>query len=69
MGGFSSSSESPVGVVVDGVVSGLGQGVDSLGDVERVEVLKGRFTSYQAACHGAADAAQCSGALVNGRPR
>ena len=41
MGGFSSASETPVGVVVDGVVYGLGQGVDNLGDIERVEVLKG----------------------------
>lgn len=41
MGGYSSSAETPVGVVVDGVVFGLGPGVDSLGDIERVEVLKG----------------------------
>ncbi|MFT4251699.1 MAG: TonB-dependent receptor, partial [Caulobacter sp.] len=40
-GGFSSSSESPVGLVVDGVVAGFGSPVDSLGDLERVEVLKG----------------------------
>ena len=40
-GGFSSSSESPVGLVVDGVVVGFGSPVDSLGDLERVEVLKG----------------------------
>lgn len=41
MGGYSSAAETPVGVVVDGVVFGLGPGVDSLGDIERVEVLKG----------------------------
>lgn len=41
LGGFSSASEQPVGVVVDGVVMGLGPVVDSLNDVERVEVLKG----------------------------
>ncbi|WP_020655917.1 TonB-dependent receptor [Massilia niastensis] len=41
MGGFSSAAETPVGVVVDNVVFGLGPGVDSLGDIERVEVLKG----------------------------
>jgi iron complex outermembrane receptor protein len=40
-GGFTSSSESPVGLVVDGVVIGFGTPVDSLGDLERVEVLKG----------------------------
>jgi iron complex outermembrane receptor protein len=40
-GGFTSSSESPVGLVVDGVVIGFGSPVDSLGDLERVEVLKG----------------------------
>jgi iron complex outermembrane receptor protein len=40
-GGFTSASESPVGLVVDGVVIGFGSPVDSLGDLERVEVLKG----------------------------
>lgn len=40
-GGFASSSESPVGVVVDGVVVGFGSPVESLGDIERLEVLKG----------------------------
>jgi iron complex outermembrane receptor protein len=40
-GGFTSSSESPVGLVVDGVVVSFGSPVDSLGDLERVEVLKG----------------------------
>lgn len=40
-GGFTSSSESPVGLVVDGVVVPFGSPVDSLGDLERVEVLKG----------------------------
>lgn len=41
LGGFSSSSEQPVGVVVDNVVMGLGSLVQSLNDVERIEVLKG----------------------------
>lgn len=40
-GGFASSSDSPVGVVVDGVVVGFGSPVESLGDIERLEVLKG----------------------------
>jgi len=40
-GGFTSASESPVGLVVDGVVIGFGSPIDSLGDLERVEVLKG----------------------------
>ncbi len=40
-GGFTSSSESPVGLVVDGVVAPFGSPADSLGDLERVEVLKG----------------------------
>jgi iron complex outermembrane receptor protein len=34
-GGFTSSSESPVGLVVDGVVVSFGSPVDSLGDLER----------------------------------
>ncbi len=41
LGGFSSASESPVGLVVDGVVTGIGSPVESLGDLERIEVLKG----------------------------
>lgn len=41
LGGFSSASEQPVGVVIDGVVMGLGPVLDSLVDIERVEVLKG----------------------------
>lgn len=40
-GGFASASESPVGTVVDGVVIGFGNPVESLGDIERIEVLKG----------------------------
>ncbi|MFD1786153.1 TonB-dependent receptor [Sphingomonas floccifaciens] len=40
-GGFSSSSEQNVGTVVDGVVVPFGNPVQSLGDLERVEVLKG----------------------------
>jgi iron complex outermembrane recepter protein len=40
-GGFTSSSEQNVGTVVDGVVIPFGNPVASLGDVERVEVLKG----------------------------
>jgi iron complex outermembrane receptor protein len=40
-GGFSSSSEQNVGTVVDGVVIPIGNPLLSLGDVERVEVLKG----------------------------
>ncbi|WP_317928465.1 TonB-dependent receptor [Halioxenophilus sp. WMMB6] len=41
MGGFSSASEAPVGLVVDNVVVGFGNPMGSLGDIERVEVLKG----------------------------
>lgn len=41
MGGFTSASESPVGIVVDGVVMGLGPVVESMVDVERIEALKG----------------------------
>jgi iron complex outermembrane receptor protein len=40
-GGFSSSSEQNVGTVVDNVVVPFGNPVNSLGDLERVEVLKG----------------------------
>lgn len=40
-GGFSSSSEQNVGTVVDNVVIPFGNPVQSLGDLERVEVLKG----------------------------
>lgn len=40
-GGFSSSSEQNVGTVVDNVVIPFGNPVASLGDLERVEVLKG----------------------------
>jgi iron complex outermembrane recepter protein len=40
-GGFSSSSEQSVGLVVDQVVIPFGTPVASLGDLERVEVLKG----------------------------
>ena len=40
-GGFSSSSEQNVGTVVDNVVIPFGNPVGSLGDLERVEVLKG----------------------------
>jgi iron complex outermembrane receptor protein len=40
-GGFSSSSEQNVGTVVDGVVIPIGNPVLSLGDIQRVEVLKG----------------------------
>lgn len=40
-GGFSSSSEKNVGLVVDSVVVPFGNPIASLGDVERVEVLKG----------------------------
>lgn len=40
-GGFSSSSESNVATVVDNVVIPFGNPVSSLGDLERVEVLKG----------------------------
>lgn len=40
-GGFSSSSESNVATVVDNVVIPFGNPVNSLGDLDRVEVLKG----------------------------
>jgi iron complex outermembrane receptor protein len=40
-GGFSSSSEQNVGTVVDNVVVPFGSPVNSLGDLDRVEVLKG----------------------------
>jgi len=40
-GGFSSSSEQNVATVVDNVVIPFGNPVNSLGDLERVEVLKG----------------------------
>lgn len=40
-GGFTSSSEQNVGTVVDNVVIPFGNPVNSLGDLERVEVLKG----------------------------
>lgn len=41
LGGFTSSSELPVGLVLDNVVIGFGNPVQSLGDLERIEVLKG----------------------------
>ncbi|MBJ6121627.1 TonB-dependent receptor [Sphingomonas mollis] len=40
-GGFSSSSEQNVGTVVDNVVVPFGNPVQSLGDLDRIEVLKG----------------------------
>lgn len=40
-GGFASSSEQNVGTVVDNVVIPFGNPVNSLGDLDRVEVLKG----------------------------
>jgi len=40
-GGFSSASEQNVGTVVDNVVVPFGNPVSSLGDLDRVEVLKG----------------------------
>lgn len=40
-GGFTSSSEQNVGTVIDNVVIPFGNPVGSLGDLERVEVLKG----------------------------
>jgi len=40
-GGFSSSSEQNVGTVVDNVVIPFGNPINSLGDIQRVEVLKG----------------------------
>ena len=40
-GGFASSSEQNVGTVVDNVVIPFGNPLNSLGDLERVEVLKG----------------------------
>ena len=41
LGGFTSSSEAPVGVVIDGVVMGLGPTLENMVDVERIEALKG----------------------------
>ena len=41
LGGFTSSSEQPVGVVIDGVVMGLGPVLENMVDVERLEALKG----------------------------
>ncbi len=41
MGGYSSASESPVGLVVDNVVTSFGSPMESLGDIARIEVLKG----------------------------
>jgi iron complex outermembrane receptor protein len=41
LGGFTSASEMPVGVVIDGVVMGLGPTLESMADVERLEALKG----------------------------
>jgi iron complex outermembrane receptor protein len=41
LGGFTSASELPVGVVIDGVVMGLGPLLESMVDVERIEALKG----------------------------
>jgi iron complex outermembrane receptor protein len=38
---YFTNAELPVGVVVDGVVQGLGPSLSNLGEVERVEVLKG----------------------------
>ncbi|MBB3957585.1 TonB-dependent receptor [Novosphingobium sediminicola] len=40
-GGFASASEQNVGTVVDNVIIPFGNPVNSLGDLERVEVLKG----------------------------
>ena len=40
-GGFSSSSEQNVGTVVDGVVIPFGNPISSLGDIDRIEALKG----------------------------
>jgi iron complex outermembrane receptor protein len=40
-GGYSSASEQNVGLVIDGVVVPFGNPIASLGDVERVEALKG----------------------------
>jgi iron complex outermembrane receptor protein len=40
-GQYFSNAELPVGVVVDGVVQGLGPSLSNMGEVERVEVLKG----------------------------
>lgn len=40
-GGFASSSEQNVGTVVDNVVIPFGNPINSLGDLDRVEVLKG----------------------------
>lgn len=41
MGGFSSSSEQPVGLVIDGVVMGLEPVLESMVDVDHIEALKG----------------------------
>lgn len=41
LGGFTSASEQPVGVVIDGVVMGLGTVLENMLDVERIEALKG----------------------------
>lgn len=41
LGGYASASEKPVGVVVDGVVMGIGSPMESIGNITRVEVLKG----------------------------
>jgi iron complex outermembrane recepter protein len=41
LGGFTSASELPVGVVIDGVVMGLGPLLESMVDVDRIEALKG----------------------------
>lgn len=38
---YFTNAELPVGVVVDGVVQGLGSSLSNLGEVERVEILKG----------------------------
>ena len=38
---YFTNAEAPVGVVVDGVVQGLGTSLSNMGDVDRVEVLKG----------------------------
>ena len=40
-GTYFTNAELPVGVVVDGVVQGIGPGLSNLGEVERIEVLKG----------------------------
>jgi iron complex outermembrane receptor protein len=38
---YFTNAELPVGVVVDGVVQGIGPSLSNLGEVERIEVLKG----------------------------